>query len=117
MKIFEKLDKANAYISFNIFTICGWLYLPILIWIAKDLPKDYYHYPIVLYLPLIIFLLIPWLITTIAFIIFLIETLKTKHITNYFFIKNKYFKVFKYIGFLITLAFYLILILLAIRCA
>ena len=117
MKIFEKLDKANAYLSFNIFTICGWLYLPILIWISKYLPEDYYHYPIALYLPIIIFLLIPWLITTISFIIFLIEVLKTKHLTNHFFIKNKYFKAFKYIGFLITLAFYLILILLGISCA
>lgn len=112
MKIFEKLDKANAYISFNIFTICGWLYIPILFWLIKVLPDIYYSFEI--YLPLFLFLLIPWLITTIAFIIFLIESLKTKHLTNSFCLKNKYFKVFKYLGLLITISFYLILIVLTI---
>lgn len=114
MKIFEILDKANAYISFNIFAICGWLYLPILVWFFKDLLKDYSYYPIEFYLPLFIFLIIPWLITIIAFIIFLIESLKVKHLTNNFCFKNKYFKAFKYIGLSITIIFYLIIIMFAI---
>lgn len=114
MKIFETLDNANAYISFNIFAICGWLYLPILVWIFRGLLRDYSGYPIEFYLPLFIFLLIPWLITIIAFIIFLIESLKVTYLTNDFFRKNKYFKVFKYVGFLITIIFYFIVIILAI---
>lgn len=114
MKIFETLDNANAYISFNIFAICGWLYLPILVWIFRDFLKECSGYPIEFYLPLFIFLLIPWLITIIAFIIFLIESLKATHLTNDFFCKNKYFKVFKYVGFLITIIFYFIVIILAI---
>ncbi len=110
MKISEALDKANVYISFNIFAICGWLYVPILIWIAKNLSENYI-YPIEFYLPIFIFLLIPWLITIIAFIIFLIESLKTNHLTNNFCLKNKYFKAFKYIGFIITISFYLIILI------
>lgn len=108
MNFFKKLDEANTYLSFNIFTICGWLYLPILIWVIHFKPENYY--PIVFYLPLTIFLLVPWLITTIALIIFLIESLKINHLHNNFCITNKYFKAFKYIGLLITIIFYLILV-------
>ena len=114
MKIFEILDNANAYISFNMFAICGWLYLPISILFFKNLSKNYHYYPIEFYLPLMFLLFIPWLITVIAFIIFLIETLKTTHSTNNFFRKNKYFKDFKYIGLLITIIFYLSVILFAV---
>lgn len=105
MKIFEKLDHANSYISFNIFTICGWLYFPILIDYIRH--HDFGGYFIFTGL----FLLIPWLITTIAFIIFLVESLKTNHLTNKFCLRNKYFKAFKYIGLLIILAFYLIILI------
>ena len=113
MKIFETFENVNAYISFNIFAVCGWLYLPILVWIFKNFLRDYSCYPIEFYLPLLIFLLIPWLITITAFIIFLMESLKATHLTNDFFCKNKYFKVFKYVGCLITIIFYLIVIILA----
>ena len=113
VKIFESLENVNTYISFNIFALCGWLYLPILVWIFRDFLGDYSCYPIEFYLPLLIFLIIPWLITITAFIIFLIESLKTTHLTNDFFCKNKYFKVFKYIGLLITIIFYLIVIALS----
>ena len=112
MNIFETLENVNAYISFNIFAVCGWLYLPILVWIFTNFLENYSGYPIEFYLPLSIFLLVPWLITITAFIMFLIESLKTTHLTNDFFCKNKYFKVFKYVGFLITITFYLIVIIL-----
>lgn len=112
MKIFETFENVNAYISFNIFAVCGWLYLPILVWIFKNFLGNYSGYPIEFYLPLLIFLLVPWLITITAFIIFLIESLKVIHLTNDFFCKNKYFKVFKYVGLLITITFYLIVIIL-----
>lgn len=105
MKIFEKLDIANSYIGFNIFAICGWLYLPILI----DYLRNYDFGGYMIFTGL--FLLILWLITTIAFIIFLIEALKTKHLTNNFCLKNKLFKAFKYIGLIITIAFYLIILI------
>lgn len=108
MKFLNELDNANKYISFNIFTICGWLYLPIIIWITTFKIKSFY--PIEYYLPLFIFLIIPWFITIIAFIIFLTESLRTKHLTNSFLVKNSYFKIFKYIGLILTLFFYLILI-------
>lgn len=113
MKIFETLENVNTYISFNIFAVCGWLYLPILVWMSKNFLRDCSGYPIEFYLPLLIFLLVPWLITITAFMIFLIEALKATHLTNNFLCKNKYFKVFKYVGLLITIIFYLIVIILA----
>ena len=113
MRIFETFENVNARVSFNIFAVCGWLYLPILVWIFKNFLGNYSGYPIEFYLPLLIFLLVPWLITITAFIIFLIESLKVTRLTNYFLCKNKYFKVFKYVGLLITITFYLIVIILA----
>lgn len=104
MKLLEKLDKANTYISFNVFTICGWLYVPILFNYIHNYTFGGY------FLFIGLFLLIPWIITVIAFIIFLIELSKTNHLTNNFCVKNIYFKIFKYIGLLITVLFYLTLI-------
>lgn len=108
MKFLEKLDNLNQYISFNIFAICGWLYVPVLIWVFTFKHENYYT--MFFYMPLFIFLLIPWLITTIALIIFLYESLTTKRLTNNFCVKNKYFRYFKNTGVMITLLFYLYMI-------
>lgn len=108
MNILEKLEKANSYISFNLFAICGWLYLPILI----DFINNHEYGGYMLFVGL--FLTIPWIITLLAFVILLIEIIITRRNTNNFFVKNKGFKIFKYIGLMITLFFYLMLVILIV---
>lgn len=105
MKFLKKINSFNQYISFNLFAVCGWLYLPILIWVIRFRADN--CYPIFFYFPLIVFLLIPWFITTISFLIFLFESLRIKRLTNEFCLRNKYFNIFKMIGILITILFYL----------
>ena len=105
MNVMKKLNELEQYLGFNIFTIGGWLYFPALIYMLTF--KHPYHY---IWLPLCIYLLIPWFISTIAFLIFLVEQIISPKEKNKFF-QNMIYKIFSRIGLIIILIFYVLFIL------
>lgn len=109
MNFFKNFDHLNKYLSFNIVSFSGWLYLPALIVIYKS-QNPLFALKIALFHPVGIFLIIACLLTDIAFIIVLLEILNIKHLNNNFCLNNQFFKIFKILGILITIIFYIILI-------
>lgn len=105
MNILKKINEFHKYFGFNIFAIGGWLYLPALIYILTF--KYPYHY---IWLPLLIFLLIPWFVSTIAFLIFLIEQITSPKTGNNFF-QNKIYQIFTNIGLIIFIFFHILFVL------
>ena len=101
MKILKKLEQ---YLGFNIFAICGWLYLPCIVYILTF--NDDKHY---MWLPLSIFITIPFIVSIIAFIIFLIEQIILPK-AEYSFFKNKIYRIVSNIGLVIILIFFILLL-------
>ncbi len=104
MNILKKILEFYKYLGFNIFAIGGWLYLPALIYVLSF--KYPYHY---IWLPLGIFLLIPWFISTIAFLIFLIEQITSPKAGNKIF-QNKIYRFMANTGLVVIFIFHAILL-------
>ena len=101
IKIFNEIDQ---YLGFNLFAIGGWLYLPVLIYMLTF--QHSYNY---IWLPLGIFLLIPWSVSIFAFIIFIIEKIVSPK-AKYKIFQNKIFKIITNTGLIFIVFFHIFLL-------
>lgn len=104
MNLLKKIKELKNYMGYNIFAISGWLYLPILIYMINF--QNPFHY---IWLPLGIFLLLPWIVSILAFIIFLVEQVITAQAKHKVF-QNKIYRFMANTGLVIIFLFYVILL-------
>ena len=104
MNLLKKIKELKNYLGYNIFAISGWLYLPVLVYMINF--QHPFHY---IWLPLGIFLLLPWTVSVLAFIIFLVEQVITAKARHRVF-QNKIYRFMANIGLVVIFLFYVILL-------
>jgi len=107
MNIMKKLNELEQYLGFNIFTIGGWLYIPALKFVFFYNEPKSYTIDIIFFCQLLIIASIPWIISILAFLIFLVEQIISPKAKNKFF-QNIIYKIFSRLGLIILLIFYIL---------
>ncbi len=110
MSIMKKLNELEQYLGFNIFTIVGWLYTPAFKFVLSYNEPRSYTIDLIFISKLLIIASIPWIISILAFLIFLVEQIISPKAKNKFF-QNVIYKIFSRIGLTIILIFHLLLII------
>ena len=106
MKILEKINNLHPYISFNIFAFDGFFILFFLTLPYLTNGNGYFNGGTVFGGMLFILILL-----NLAFVVFLLEQAFEFKIKNKFFTQNKILKTLRYIGSIITIWFFLYILI------
>lgn len=121
MHLFEKINKANQYISFHIFTFAGWLTLFLKVFLIISYNRDLQTYgqgswtAVYSWLQLYFFAIYAS-VFVIAFIVFLFEQIFSFRIKNKFLLENKALKIIRYVGAILAIIYIIFNLFSLVNC-